>query len=67
MSVCHPDRKHCSKGLCKRCYEKNMADTTPGYRDEKNAYLREWRVKNPEKQKRIYEKRRTLVAPFVGN
>jgi hypothetical protein len=33
-AVCHPDRQHFAKGLCRRCY----------YRD----YMSRWRKKNPE-------------------
>ncbi len=68
LALCHPDKKHVAKGLCRTCYRRHWRNNSPGQkkkeseyqkkwkernREHANAYRREWVAKNPE-----YEERR---------
>ena len=50
---CHPDCKHCAKGLCKPCYDREY-----GRRNRKklNARARKWAKDNPKKVQRARRK-----------
>lgn len=53
--VCHPNRKHLAKGLCRQCYERIRGIT---HREELNKNSRRWATANREKIKIMKRKAR---------
>lgn len=49
-AICHPERTHCAKGLCRPCYYRNRWDTEPEYRAREQARQSK-REQTPEAKK----------------
>jgi len=50
---CHPDRKHCARGMCKQCYDRDYGNRN---REKLNARARKWAKDNPKKVERTRKK-----------
>lgn len=50
LSICHPERKHCARGLCERCYYQQYRKKNPATASAR----RNWHSANPNKQ-RVYK------------
>jgi 5-methylcytosine-specific restriction endonuclease McrA len=63
---CHPDRPHCTKGLCRRCYDakwkRDKRATDPEFKAKIYAATKQWHLDNPEYE-RERSKRRRLENP----
>jgi hypothetical protein len=46
-----PGKKVLAKGLCNNCYDKQLKEINPSYRQKQMESSREWRKKNAEKVK----------------
>ena len=59
---CHPERKHCAKGMCKPCYDNNYQKRNRGRASRK---AQEWAKAHPAKVKAARQKYRYGVTPDV--
>lgn len=62
IAVCHPERKHLAKGLCKSCYD---ADYHSRNRERHNEKARQWAKNNPVRRLEIGRKYRYGIEPDV--
>jgi len=46
----HTNKKVYSKGLCRKCYEKNLIDNNPEYKNRQLENTRNWILKNKERK-----------------
>lgn len=64
MKFCinHNDKKVYCKGLCRKCYEKQLIDKNPEYKIRQLENSRRWSRENPERKKEYDKKRREKVG-----
>lgn len=58
-ATCHPDKPLKAKGLCNACYERQLEEANPEYKERKKAGQRAWREVN---RKRSQETRKKWIA-----
>lgn len=56
-SSCHPDRPVLAKGLCRRCYDKQLKVLNPAYKQGQYENHKKWETQN-KKRVALYKKER---------
>jgi hypothetical protein len=57
FAKCHPNKPYKAKDLCRNCYDKQLRDSNPHYKERQKANARKWAKENPERIKKIQDKK----------
>jgi len=60
FAKCHPDRIVHAKGLCRSCYDKQLLNSNPEYRQRVREYHKKWDQEHIN-QRAEYQKKRSLL------
>jgi hypothetical protein len=58
LATCHSNRVNKGRGLCGCCYDKWLKSVNSEYRQRQLSNATEWRLRNPDKKKATYERRK---------
>ena len=50
-TYCNRNKRVHARGKCKSCYDKELKERDPDYRERQNINAKQWRLANPEKVK----------------
>lgn len=63
ISNCHPDEKYYAKGLCRKCYEKQLRKINPKYAKRQKKNSAKWHNHNKDRKKAYDRQRKKWIGP----